>query len=133
MDTLDRFDANVPARLPAESSPAPAPIHALPRELAVAQGPPTQFNPRVLLRGLNRHWWRILLLWLVVSAPLAWVIFELVQPTFQAASVLRIEPSQVVIFGNDNRWRGDQGSQTYLQTQVEIIKRDSVLEDAITS
>jgi polysaccharide biosynthesis transport protein len=87
---------------------------------------------RGIIWRLARHWWRILLLWLVVSAPLAYLIFELVEPTFQAVSVLRIEPTPAQIFGNGD-WRGDRGSQTYLQTQVEIIKSDSVLEDAITN
>ena len=35
-----------------------------------------QINPQVILRGLGRHWWRILLLWLVVSTPLAYLILR---------------------------------------------------------
>jgi capsular exopolysaccharide synthesis family protein len=136
MDTIDRFDSNVPARLPADSSRAPAPIPAQSRDLAIAPSPPAQVNPRVLLRGLSRHWWRILLLWLVVSTPLAYLIYELVEPTFQAVSVLRIEPDVLHLFntGESRGGGGDmRGIQPYLLTQVEIIKSDTVLEDAITS
>src|SRR5579883_1143749 len=132
MDTLDRFDSHVPARLPGDLSQPPAPIPALPRELGVVPSPPAQFNPRVLLRGLNRHWWRILLLWLVLSAPLAWLIFEWVEPTYQAVYTLRVEPAPTQIYSS-SEWRGDRGSQTYLQTQVEIIKSDSVLKVAINN
>jgi hypothetical protein len=62
MDTIDRPDSNVPARYPGDSSRVPAPIFAPTRDLAVApQSSTPQVTPRILIRGLSRHWWRIIL------------------------------------------------------------------------
>ena len=91
MDTIDRSDSNVPARFPSDSFRAPVPIYAPTRDLASASTP--QITPQVILRGLSRHWWRILLLWLVVSTPLAYLIYSLVEPTYEAFSLLQVQPS----------------------------------------
>src|SRR5205807_5078264 len=136
MDSIDRSDSNVPARFPADSPRTPAPIAAIPRDLALTPTTtPLQVNPQVILRGISRHWWRILLLWLVVSAPLAYLIYALVEPTYEAFSVLRIEPAQPELFSPGGLGRGIddlKSVQPYLQTQVEIIKSDPLLEKAIT-
>src|SRR5437868_5606657 len=117
MDTLDRSDSNVPARFPADSSRLPTPIPAVARDLAIAPISPSPINVRVVVRGLSRHWWRILLIWLVVSTPLAYLIYELVEPRFEAVSVLRIEPAQPDILGPGLRSGfGDVSVQSYLQT-----------------
>lgn len=96
MDTMDRPDSNVPARFPADSFRAPAPIYASPTEPASAAA--IQITPQVLIRGLSRHWWRILLLWVVVSTPLAYLIYSLIQPTYEAFSVLQVQPTRDVLF-----------------------------------
>ena len=54
----------------------------------IVSGPPR--------RGLARNWWRILLLWLVVSSLLAYTVYRLVEPTYQAYSLLRIHHFQGV-------------------------------------
>ena len=51
------------------------------------------------LQRLARNWWRILLIWLVVSSPLVYLIYRLVEPTYQAESLLRIESNQPDLFG----------------------------------
>src|SRR5438034_1306269 len=88
MDTIDRPDSNVPARFPADSSRLPAPIPAIARDLAIASTPPSKVSPQVILRGLSRHWWRILLISMAVYAPLAYGIWMIVEPTYEAFSVL---------------------------------------------
>ena len=135
MDTIDRPDPNIPARYSADSSRMPAPIAAMSRDLAVA---PTasapQITPRVLLRGLSRHWWRITLCWLVLSVPLAYLIYALVEPTFDAVSLLRVEPMQAPIFSQEVHGNAQmQEVRPYLQTQVSLIKSSTVLEAAIAS
>ena len=104
MDTIDRPDSNVPARYPGDSSRVPAPIAAMPRDLASrpSRSAP-QITPRILLRGLSRHWWRIMLFWLVISTPLAYLIYALVEPTFEAVSLLRVEPTQMDIYNPSSR------------------------------
>src|SRR4051794_30574219 len=136
MDTIDRPDSNVPARFPTDSSRLPAPIPMIAHDLAIASTPPSKVSPQVILRGLSRHWWRILLISMVVYAPLAYGIWAIVEPTFEAVSVLRIEPVTPELFGPGGlgRGAGDQKDvMPYLLTQIEIIKSDTVLQDAITN
>jgi succinoglycan biosynthesis transport protein ExoP len=129
MDTIDRPDSNVPARYAGDSPRLPASIAASSRDLSVAS-PPTspQVTPRILMRGLSRHWLRIALLWLVVSTPLAYLIYTMVEPTYEARSLLRAEPTYTAIYGPTMR---DSGSKLYLLTQVQLMTSDSVLEAAL--
>ena len=135
MDTIDRPDPNIPARYSADSSRMPAPIAAMSRDLAVASpASAPQITPRVLLRGLSRHWWRITLCWLVLSVPLAYLIYALVEPTFDAVSLLRAEPLQAPIFSQEVHGNAQmQEVRPYLQTQVSLIKSTAVLEVALAS
>jgi polysaccharide biosynthesis transport protein len=130
MDTMDRSDSNVPARFPSDAFRTPVPIYAPPRDLAPTTTP--QVNPRVLLRGLGRHWWRILLLWVVVSTPLAYLIFSLIQPTYEAFSLLQVQPTQKDLFGPGGHDASNQlVAQPYLETQVQLIISDKVLDAAL--
>ncbi len=132
MDTLDRPDSNVPARYPSEASRPPASIAPIPREMALATPAGPQITPRILLRGLSRHWWRIALGWVVLSTPLAYAIYEVVEPTYEAASLLRAEPSVEVL--NDPGLHGEKDMsqvRPYLRTQVQLIKSDKVLDAAL--
>src|SRR5262245_45218374 len=98
MDTIDRSDSNLPAELPEVLPRLPAVASAASRDLAPL--PLHPINPRIILRGLlARYWWRILLLWLVVSAPVAYLIYQLIEPTYEAFSTLRIEPNQPEVYG----------------------------------
>ena len=98
MDTTDRLNPKLPARLSASSVRQPVQLSVAPRESEVASSR-SPINSRQLLRGLVRNWWRILLLWLVVSSPLVYLIYRLVEPTYQAYSLLRIESNQPELFG----------------------------------
>jgi polysaccharide biosynthesis transport protein len=128
MDTLDRPDANLPARLQPGSSRLPAQIPMASRELTAA-APPSPINSRLLLRGLVRNWWRILLLWLVVSIPGVYLIYLLIEPTYDASSTLRIEPSPE-LFGASARGNTADFGQ-YLETQRALILSNRVLEPAV--
>ena len=89
----------------------------------------------MILRGLTRHWWRILALWLVVSAPIALLILLFIPPTYEVSSLLRIEPAQPDIFGSlrDREASGELRNVTYLQTQVSLITSDKVLDLAVAN
>jgi capsular exopolysaccharide synthesis family protein len=134
MDTIDRPDSNVPARYPADSPRTPAGIAAMSRDLAVATPAPAppQVTPRVILRGLSRHWWRIMLFWLVLSAPLIYLIYALVEPTYEASSLLRAEPTAVDPYNPGQRGGSSLVEvRPYLETQVQLITSDRVLDVAI--
>ncbi len=131
MDTFDRPDSNVPARYAGDSARMPVPVAAATRDLALAQpsSTTTQITPRVLLRGLSRHWWHIMLGWLVVSTPLAYAIYALVEPTFEAVSLLRVEPTQTNPYNQGVT--SSTGEKALLKTQVELITSSDVLDSAI--
>jgi polysaccharide biosynthesis transport protein len=93
--------------------------------------PALQINPRVILRVLGRHWWRILALWLVVSVPLAFVIYMVIQPTYEAVSLLRIESAVKNVFDPITTSTGQSQDSTYLKTQVGLITSARVLDPAI--
>jgi polysaccharide biosynthesis transport protein len=133
MDTIDRPDSNVPARYPADSSRMPAPIATMSRDLAVASPSSPQVTPQVLMRGLSRHWWRILLFWLVLSAPLAYLIYAVVEPAYEAVSLLQAEPMPADIYGPAVRVTPNMSAEKpYLLTQVNLLKSRSVLDAAIS-
>ena len=96
MDTTDRSDSKLPAPFPVASSPSLLSRPAFNGDLAIAPAP--QIDSRVLIRGLARYWWRILLLWLLISAPVAYLIYATVGPTYEAISQIRIEPAQPNLF-----------------------------------
>lgn len=126
MDTIDRSNTNLPAPVPTNLSLYRDLTPALPFDQA---GPPgLQINPRVILRGLSRHWWLILLLWLGVTAPIMLVISQVIQPTYEASSMLKIEPVDPQVFSSI---RGENQSSTYLKTQQIVLTSDKVLEPAV--
>ena len=131
MDTLDRPDVNLPARLQPGSSRLPAQIHVASRELTAAD-PPSPINSRLLLRGLVRHWWHILLLWLIVSIPGVYLIYFMIEPTYDASSTLRIEPSPE-LFGSSAKGDNATGFGQYLETQRALIHSNRVLEPAVAN
>ncbi len=74
MDTDDTSDANLEGQAPDAD-----------RESAPPTGRPS------IIGGLARQWWRILLTWLVVTTPLVYAIYLVVEPMYEATSLLRAE------------------------------------------
>jgi capsular exopolysaccharide synthesis family protein len=103
------------------------------QDLATATTSQIQITPQIIMRGMTRHWWQILLLWLAVSAPVAFLIFQFIEPTYQATSMIRVEPSAPILFAptRSSEISGTAGS--FLQTQVQLIKSDLVLGAAVAS
>jgi uncharacterized protein involved in exopolysaccharide biosynthesis len=93
---------------------------------------PTQVDSRSILRRLAGHWRGILLLWLVLAAPAAYLIYNLVQPTYEAFSLLQVQPTQPDLFGPASNYAMNQAiAQPYLETQVQLIGSDKVLDGAL--
>jgi polysaccharide biosynthesis transport protein len=131
MDTIDRSNTNLPAPFQANLPVLQDLTPALPADHTGT--PALQINPRVLMRGLGRHWGKILVLWLVVSAPLIVLIYLNIQPTYEASSLLLIEPAQPELFSPLKREINDVYRPIYLNTQVGIIKSARVLEPAVAN
>ncbi len=88
--------------------------------------------PESLCGGLSRHWWHILLLWLLVTGPILLSIVWFIQPTYEASSLLKIEPLEPELFSVS---RGEVESQnsTHLKTQVTVLTSDNVLEPTVAN
>jgi polysaccharide biosynthesis transport protein len=131
MDTIDRSESNLPSPFPVTPPPLPALPTVATGHLATT---PAQVNPRTLLRGLTRHWWQILLVWLVLSVPAVYLIRQFVAPTYEAVSLLQVQPVSHGLYGQTGSEAGDFRSVTpYLQTQVRLITTDRVLTTALAS
>ncbi|WP_210420661.1 exopolysaccharide transport family protein [Aquisphaera giovannonii] len=100
------------------------------REMDVAGAPSVTIDTRQLFRGLARNWWRILLVWLVVSAPLVYVIYTLVEPTYQASSLVLVESNQNDPFSAFSNPALSGQAPTYLKTQLVSVTSDPVLAGA---
>ena len=131
MDTTDSPNANLPARLPAASSRLPAQVTVAPREVTPA-APSSPINSQLLFRGLARNWWRILLIWLVLAAPLTYLIYRYVEPTYQAYGLVKVESNQPDLFGPSSSRDGGNTQPTYLQTEIETIRSNPVLDLALS-
>jgi hypothetical protein len=81
--------------------------------------------------GLVRRLPRLILLWLLISAPLAFLAYQSTTPTYEAFSTLRIEPSRPELFGPNIRGEPPGGFQPYLETQRNLILTDRVLDEAL--
>jgi capsular polysaccharide biosynthesis protein len=130
MDNIHRPDANTPAQSPPFSSRL-ADHDSVDPDAAGAPPVPPPANPRSILRGLVSRSRLILLLWLAISIPLVCLIYVLIEPIYEASSMLRIEPSPE-LFGPSAKGEAT-GFQQYLETQRALIVSDRVLDPAIAS
>ena len=129
MDTIDRSDSNLPAPFPTASSSLQALGPVFNGDLATTQS--SQVNSRTILRGLTRHWWQILVLWLIVSAPIVYAIKLLVKPTYEASSTLRIQPTKPSMYEMPHENSEMRSVLPYLQTQANLFTTDKVLDIAL--
>jgi capsular polysaccharide biosynthesis protein/glycerol-3-phosphate cytidylyltransferase-like family protein len=90
---------------------------------------------RSIFGALARGWWRILLLWILISMPVAYLIYASIEPTYEAVSRLRIEPYQRDLFDtqSSNALVELRIYEPYLQTQINLITSDNVLNRAIAN
>ncbi len=129
MNTDDRSDENAPGSSPGD--PFLHPDWAPESDREPTRAP--QIAHRSILGGLAGEWRRILLAWLVVAAPVGYLIFRFVEPTYKAMSLLRAEPRAIDLYGPGQRGTPDPGEvRSYLETQIQLLRSDRVLDAAIT-
>ncbi len=80
-----------------------------------------------VFRRLTHNAWRILILWLVISSVLTYGIYRFIQPMYQAYALVKIESSQPELFDH-SLMALDGAGPTYLQTEIETIRANSVLD-----
>src|SRR4051794_15649 len=131
MDSKDRPEPIVPAlplrRILTQTALADASL--LP---ASADGAVGTINiVQVLLRVLAHHWWKILAIWVVLTAVLVFAIQVRIKPTFNTFSLLRVEPANKDLFGLG--LNSAEVFDHFLQTQVQLITSPNVLLSALTN
>ena len=131
MDSIDRSDSHLPARFSTASQSLPALGPVFTGDLATT--PSSQINSRTILRGLTRYWWLILGLWLGVSTPIVFAIYRFVEPTYEAFSTLRIEPTQARLLETNQDSTESRSVIHFLQTQANLLTTDNVLNAAIAN
>jgi uncharacterized protein involved in exopolysaccharide biosynthesis len=130
MDTNDRSDPNVPGSSP--GSPFLHPDWAHGSETGQPAGASSGIGRRSFMRELASRWRRILLFWVLVASPVAYVIYVFVEPTFEAVSLLRVEPRPINLYspGRPEALKPED-DKPYVQTQIQLIRSDSVLNAAL--
>jgi capsular exopolysaccharide synthesis family protein len=84
---------------------------------------------QAMLRVFAHHWWKVLVIWAVLTAGLAFAINVRVKPTYESASLLRVEPANRDLFGPG--LYAAEVFDHFLQTQVALIQSPNVLNAAV--
>ena len=119
MDTRDSLPIRSTTSVPRPSIPA----GSTPEKAATA----SKISGRLILRGLARYWWQVLIVWLIACGSLGGAIFLKLKPSYEAAALLRVEPGVTDLFGVLSA-RGDM--LTFIETQVNLIRSTNVLAAA---
>ncbi len=89
---------------------------------------------RSILGRLAAQWWRILSIWVLLSAPVAYLIYSFVEPTYEAVSLLEVVPTTTELYGPGLRSTLDPAAdQRYVSTQLKLLESNSVLDAALAN
>jgi succinoglycan biosynthesis transport protein ExoP len=120
MDSIDSNEPRLPARLPTPRPDYIAPARALPDD-----APQRSVSVRTAVRGVVRYRWLVAVLWLIATPALVAVIYTRIRPSYDAVSLLRIDPASQNIFGAT--MMADGASRAFMNTQVKLILSTNVL------
>jgi polysaccharide biosynthesis transport protein len=120
MDTRDSHEPKLPARLSPSRPSSPQVKESAPESRAVKM-----LSSRVILRGIARYWWQILMIWVLGSTALAALVYAQVKPVYEAVALLKAEPGVQDLFGI--RVHAGEAMGAYLETQVVMITSANVL------
>lgn len=128
---MDALPAPLSSWRPAKSAPGGGPPQNW-EESALDSGEPTAARPitvGLVWRAVRRHWWRIALLWIVVTAGLETLVHYRVKPSYEATAWVKVEPTSRSLLTEKNASTSDFGP--YLKTQVLLISSPDVLKAAL--
>jgi len=103
-----------------EASFLPATASASPGPLNIGQ---------TILRTFVHHCWKILVIWVVLTAGLAYMIQVKIEPLYETYSQLQVEPPSQDLFGLG--LSSEQPFAPFLQTQVQLLTSPSVLSPTL--
>jgi polysaccharide biosynthesis transport protein len=127
MDTRDFSRAGEITRYRSAQAPARA-AAPLSRE---GQSSAAPISLAVIARGLRRWWWQAIATWIIGTAALSVFIYQRFAPTYEAFSLLRVEPTPQELFVSSSS--ANNGYQNFLETQVQLITSANVLLNAVAN
>lgn len=86
-------------------------------------------TPALIWRAIRRHWWLIVLLWIVATAALETLIYKRVKPSYEATTWVKVEPSSRSLLTDRSTSTGEFGP--FLKTQMLLISSPDVLKAAL--
>jgi succinoglycan biosynthesis transport protein ExoP len=99
-------------------------LHGPARQLVRPSDSGASINLLASLRGILRWWWQALIVWAVLSVAVCVAIQYVVKPTYEASSLIRIEPTAQALFESSTP---SSNFQNYLETQIQLITSPNVL------
>jgi uncharacterized protein involved in exopolysaccharide biosynthesis len=94
-------------------------------------------NPRPspgFFSRITMRWHLLLFLWLIITVPIVYLIHQLVEPTFEASSILRVSPTSFRLYEASRPEQIDfKAVEAYLNTQIGLITSDRALGPALES
>ena len=130
MDNTQWGNPEIPGENPyaAHANPAQATDRASADPLA------PRSEPRGLLRRLLARGFQIFLLSMVLFIPVEYLVWRSFEPTYEAFSLLQVEPFPPKLYSDREQDNVDFRSVVpYLQTQVKLMTSDRVLEPVVTN
>jgi hypothetical protein len=87
-----------------------------------------------ILRRLIRRGLQILALWLLLFAAMVYLIYRYVPQTYEAFSLLKVEPDAPRLYGRlDSDFGDHRGIGPYLETQVQLMTSGRVLKEVVNN
>jgi capsular exopolysaccharide synthesis family protein len=87
-------------------------------------------NFKLILRAARRHWWQILVLWILLSGGLMALAYVKIKANYTATALLEVKSTTLRIFDTLSTAGGDFGR--YQKTQVELVTSPDVLGVALS-
>ncbi len=132
---FDPQPLNNPKQLPVRSEPAPLarPVQRVPRTTAVpAKQQDAGLGPAFVLWVL-RQWWKIVFpAGLVLAGITAAAIVYFYVPKYEASALVVIEQSTPFIAFDQGKVSNSRGNDSYIQTQVELLRSPVVLAPVLS-
>lgn len=129
MNTSDRSAESAPAWQPHAAPPALKTSEPWEEVPDLGPAPAKMLNVKLVLRAARRHWWQILMLWILLSAGLMALAYTKIKTSYTATAMLIVRSTTPRIFDLGNSGIGDFGR--YQKTQVELVTSSDVLGDTL--
>jgi len=125
MNSKDRLEPIVPALPVRRVSTQPALVDSALLSTSTGGAVGSINVVQAMLRVLAYHWWKILGIWIVLTAGLVYAIYVQIKPKYETFSLLRVEPANRDLFGPGVN--SAEGFEPFLLTQVQLMTSPSVL------